>query len=118
VYSPSVVVLEPITGGHQTAVDTASTTDRHYAICCARSVRNEQIHSSATLLMPKVSCSRCNSRSWSTQSKAADRSSRHSSVTCHVSAAISTSDHTHSIVFLLSASFCMLTDDVEVDRSQ
>jgi len=64
--------------------------------CCVRLRKKLRIHSRTTPVKPKPSCNLCNRRSWSTQSKAADISRRHSNVTCLRSAAVNISDQTRN----------------------
>ena len=56
--------------------------------CCVRPWRKLQIHSRTAPAKPNPSCSLCNRRSWSTQSNAADMSSKPNNVTYLWSAAI------------------------------
>ena len=50
-----------------------------YETCCVRPDTNERIQSRAVSVRPNTTSSRCSRMSWSTQSNAADRSSRPSS---------------------------------------
>src|SRR5664279_334259 len=77
---------------------TADVTDCSppYTTRWVRPLRNDRIQSSAVPPIPTATCRRWSRIRWSTQSNAADMSSRLSSVTFRSSAAISISDQTRS----------------------
>jgi len=98
---------------HSNGPRPTCTGDRRppYETYCVRSARNKRIHPRTVFVRPNVASNLCSSMSWSTQSKAAERSSKPN--ICHPR----TSAWRRCFCRML-LSVCTSTDDEAADRSR